>query len=61
MAVVKLFVNYPKLYSWTFFSYMRSELSETGTMRTDNTKCFLDLLSHDNVSFNENEVFKLSK
>jgi hypothetical protein len=35
---------------------MRSELSETGAMRIDNTKCFLDLLSHTAVSFNEKDI-----
>ena len=61
MAVVKLFVSYPKLYSWPYIAYMRSELSETGAMRIDNTQCFLDLLNHDAVSFNDNDIIRLSK
>ena len=61
MAVVKLFVSYPKLYSWPYIAYMRSELSETGAMRIDNTKCFLDLLNHSAVSFAENDILRLSK
>lgn len=61
MAVVKLFVGYPKLYSWPYIAYMRSELSETGAMRIDNTKCFLDLLNHNNVTFNPNDIIRLSK
>jgi hypothetical protein len=40
---------------------MRSELSETGAMRIDNTQCFLDLLNHDAVSFNDNDILRLSK
>lgn len=61
MAVVKLFVSYPRLYSWPYIAYMRSELSETGAMRIDNTKCFLDLLNHSAVSFAENDILRLSK
>jgi hypothetical protein len=61
MGVVKLFMNYPKLYSWPFIAYMRSELSETGAMRSDNTNCFLDLLSHNEVSFNPADIHRLAK
>lgn len=61
MAVVKLFVSYPKLYSWPYIAYMQSELSETGLIRIENTKCFLDLLNNEAISFNESDIIRLSK
>jgi hypothetical protein len=61
MAVVKLFMAYPKLYSWPYIAYMRAELTETGAIRSENTKCFLELLVSVTVSFDPNDIHHLAK
>jgi hypothetical protein len=45
MEVVRLFVSYPKFYSWKYFAFMESELTNLGLLRIDSTRVFLDLLS----------------
>jgi hypothetical protein len=59
--VVRLFMNYPTLYSWPYIQYMEDELTPSGLLRLRNTNCFLDLLANHNVKFIENELPLLSK
>jgi hypothetical protein len=61
MDVVRLFMGYPKLYSWPFIAYMKEELADLGKGRIKNTKCFLDLLNHDKVFFNVSDLPRLAK
>lgn len=33
ITVVRLFMRYPKLYSWKYISFMKSELTDLGLVR----------------------------
>jgi hypothetical protein len=61
MDVVKLFMNYSKLYSWEYIALMQSELTDLGLLRIRSTETFLDLLNNNNVSYNKSTFFVLSK
>ena len=51
MPVVKLFMSYPKLYSWKYITFMKSELNDKGLTRIKSTEGFLNLMSNDKVLY----------
>jgi hypothetical protein len=51
MEVVKLFMNYPQLYSWEYVTLMKTQLSPSGRHCMPNITVFLDILSLSQVTF----------
>ena len=49
--VVRLFMSYPKLYSWNYINFMESELTKLGILRLNTTKEFLELLNSGKIKF----------
>jgi hypothetical protein len=61
IEVVRLFMAYPKFYSWPYIAYMRAELANLGLIRLSNTECFLKLMNHENVTVAPTDWIRLSK
>ena len=53
IEVVRLFMNYPKLYSWSYIAFMESELTRLGILRLNTTEEFLKLLNSDKIKFDK--------
>ena len=51
IEVVRLFMNYPKLYSWEYIAFMESELTKLGILRLNTTEEFLKLLNSGKIKF----------
>ena len=51
LEVVRLFMDYPRLYSWEYISFMESELTRLGILRMNTTKEFLTLLNSGKIKF----------
>jgi hypothetical protein len=51
IEVVKIFMSYPKLYSWHYIALMRTQLNATGLHCLPNITIFLDILNHNKVTF----------
>ncbi len=51
LEVVRLFMNYPKLYSWNYIYFMESELTRLGILRLNTTEEFLKLLNSGKIKF----------
>ncbi len=44
-------MSYPKLYSWQYISFMKSELNDRGLARIKSTEAFLNLMTNDKVIY----------
>ena len=51
IEVVRLFMNFPKLYSWNYIAFMESELTKLGILRLNTTEEFLKLLNSGKITF----------
>lgn len=51
IEVVRIFMDYPKLYSWDYISFMESELTKLGILRLNTTEEFLKLLDSGKIKF----------
>ena len=51
LEVVRLFMDYPRLYSWEYIFFMESELTRLGILRMNTTKEFLTLLNSGKIKF----------